>query len=502
MTSAEVWQATEPDDTQEPAPFEIGTDERQSGRTTPWTKATGRNRGPSGAPIPGSPATSDTATASDTAAPVANPVRHDTAADRPATTTAAPISAPAASSSPWTAARSAPDRTAAPTAAPTNSAAPAATTPVAAPAAAPQTTAGTVDTGHDDGAGLMDPSALASAAMPAMTMLPMLASALAGLGKGRTGSGAPQSGADGSGSGALTPEAQRALDTLRQLKDTYGDENKNPSDPETDTGKKRLDTGTGTKTRGSGQTTAQVRARQMYQRTAAAAFNTLDNDLVDFMRRHAGKHKLDKKAVTQLLRDVDTQLAELGSAAYTKAGQLQVHRILTKALEQATRIVGGGSVTSKDAAAEINRLTKQYMYNLAGQRLSSGSAGGSGSGTTVGGTVGQWIQQALGVLAAAGVDTSRIDPEAIAIIIQHESGGNPSATNNWDSNAASGTPSIGLMQTIGPTFNSYALSGHRNIYNPVDNIVAGVRYAISRYGSVSNVPGVVAVRSGRAYRGY
>ncbi|MDN2500931.1 DUF4226 domain-containing protein [Nocardia nova] len=345
-----------------------------------------------------------------------------------------------------------------------------------------------------------DPSALSSAMLPAMSMLPMLASALADLGKGK-GSGAQQSGSGngvGATTGALTPEAQQALDVLRKLKDTYGDESKTPTTPDTGSGTGRLDTGTATKSVGTGKTAAQIRAHQMFQRTAATAFNTLDNDLVDYMRRHAGKHTLDKKAVTQLLRDVDTALAQLGSAAYTKAGQLQVHRILTKALEQATRIVGGGSANSREAASEINRLTKQYMYNLAGQQLSRTG----GSGTTVGGTVGQWIQQALSVLAAAGIDTSRIDPEAIAIIIQHESGGDPSATNNWDSNAVNGTPSIGLMQTIGPTFNSYALPGHGNIYDPVDNIVAGVRYAISRYGSVSNVPGVVAVRNGQAYRGY
>ncbi|MFI6369295.1 transglycosylase SLT domain-containing protein, partial [Nocardia sp. NPDC050630] len=149
-------------------------------------------------------------------------------------------------------------------------------------------------------------------------------------------------------------------------------------------------------------------------------------------------------------------------------------------------------------ANAINRLTNQYLYSIAGKKY----AGGGTSGQMPGGTVGDWIQQALQVLQQMGYNISTIDPQAIAIIIQHESGGNPNATNNWDSNAAKGTPSIGLMQTIGPTFNSYAAPGHKNIYNPVDNIVAGVRYSISRYGSVSNVPGVKAVRAGRPYEPY
>jgi hypothetical protein len=71
-----------------------------------------------------------------------------------------------------------------------------------------------------------------------------------------------------------------------------------------------------------------------------------------------------------------------------------------------------------------------------------------------------------------------------------------------NSNAQAGHPSKGLMQTIDSTFNSYKISGHDNIYNPVDNIIAGVRYALSRYGSIGNVPGIVAVHSGRAYVGY
>ncbi len=121
---------------------------------------------------------------------------------------------------------------------------------------------------------------------------------------------------------------------------------------------------------------------------------------------------------------------------------------------------------------------------------------------TVGGKVGDWIAKAQMILQRAGVPMSKMDARAIALIIRHESGGNPNAQNNWDSNAANGTPSIGLMQTIGPTFNAYKLPGHGNIRDPIDNIIAGVRYAIARYGSVDNVPGVRAVRNGGNYVGY
>lgn len=144
------------------------------------------------------------------------------------------------------------------------------------------------------------------------------------------------------------------------------------------------------------------------------------------------------------------------------------------------------------------------MSGPGGDSFSPGGPSGASAptGPAPKGQVGDWINQAMGELQKAGVDTSKMNPQDIALIIQHESGGNPNAANGWDSNAAKGTPSIGLMQTIQPTFDSYKLPGHNDIRNPVDNIIAGVRYAIARYGSVSNVPGVKAVHNGGAYVGY
>src|SRR5882757_1145046 len=113
-----------------------------------------------------------------------------------------------------------------------------------------------------------------------------------------------------------------------------------------------------------------------------------------------------------------------------------------------------------------------------------------------------WIQQAVAALREHGYPPEQIDPEAIATIIEHESSGDPEAVNNWDSNAARGTPSMGLMQTIGPTFDRWHLPGHGEILDPVDNIIAGVRYAVARYGSVSQVPGLLSLAEGGAYRGY
>ena len=43
-----------------------------------------------------------------------------------------------------------------------------------------------------------------------------------------------------------------------------------------------------------------------------------------------------------------------------------------------------------------------------------------------------WISQAVKVLEAQGIPASKLSPQDIWIIIQHESGGDPTAVNNWD----------------------------------------------------------------------
>jgi SLT domain-containing protein len=113
-----------------------------------------------------------------------------------------------------------------------------------------------------------------------------------------------------------------------------------------------------------------------------------------------------------------------------------------------------------------------------------------------------WIEEATTILRERGYRPEQMDPAAIATVIRHESAGDPDAVNRWDANAARGTPSMGLMQVIGPTFERYRLPGHGDPTDPVDNIIAGVRYAVARYGSVSRVPGVLSLAEGGAYRGY
>lgn len=67
--------------------------------------------------------------------------------------------------------------------------------------------------------------------------------------------------------------------------------------------------------------------------------------------------------------------------------------------------------------------------------------------------------------AAKCMKTSVSDAEVTIIkgVIKHESNGSETIVNNWDSNAAAGTPSMGLLQFIEPTFKKYCLEGYTNI---------------------------------------
>ncbi|MFF4165002.1 transglycosylase SLT domain-containing protein [Streptomyces sp. NPDC001741] len=98
-----------------------------------------------------------------------------------------------------------------------------------------------------------------------------------------------------------------------------------------------------------------------------------------------------------------------------------------------------------------------------------------------------WIKESLAIMAEHGIPGSY---EGIHRNIMRESSGNPQAINNWDSNAAAGIPSKGLLQVIDPTFEAYHVPGtSTDSYDPVANITAACNYAADRYGSIDNVFG-------------
>ncbi|QOP49340.1 transglycosylase SLT domain-containing protein [Lacticaseibacillus paracasei] len=109
---------------------------------------------------------------------------------------------------------------------------------------------------------------------------------------------------------------------------------------------------------------------------------------------------------------------------------------------------------------------------------SMANPGGSG--------VQRWKPYVIQALKANGFDASDYQVAAWLRVIQRESNGNPRAINLWDSNAKAGIPSMGLVQTIGPTFSAYKFPGHNDVYNGYDDLLAGIHYMKSIYGSGSS----------------
>ena len=127
---------------------------------------------------------------------------------------------------------------------------------------------------------------------------------------------------------------------------------------------------------------------------------------------------------------------------------------------------------------------------LVGAATASATTGTTSAATTPAGypnNLDGWIRESLAIMAEKNIPGSY---NGIYRNIIRESSGNPNAINLWDSNAAKGIPSKGLLQVIDPTFNAYHVAGTSfNIYDPVANITAACNYAAARYGSIDNVNG-------------
>lgn len=100
----------------------------------------------------------------------------------------------------------------------------------------------------------------------------------------------------------------------------------------------------------------------------------------------------------------------------------------------------------------------------------------------VGAGVEQWRDLVVKILKAKGHSPDLAD--TVLRRMNQESSGNPRSINNWDSNAAKGTPSKGLMQVIDTTFQANKDPGYDDIWDPEANIRASMNYAVRRYGSL------------------
>lgn len=118
----------------------------------------------------------------------------------------------------------------------------------------------------------------------------------------------------------------------------------------------------------------------------------------------------------------------------------------------------------------INPLTWAKQAAKAG-----GGVGGSGSAAAR-----RAIQRAQSILG--GRYKSSYITEQMMRVAKRESNFQSDAVNNWDINAQRGTPSKGMFQMIEPSFRKFAMRGHGNILNPVDEAISAMKYIVWKYG--------------------
>jgi hypothetical protein len=160
-----------------------------------------------------------------------------------------------------------------------------------------------------------------------------------------------------------------------------------------------------------------------------------------------------------------------------------VRHLFGDVMAKARQIPGAGML--HDAVAKIPHIVLDAIIGKA-KSYATSFVGGGGGAAAPSGQISGWIAQALSIMRlpmsyAAGLYQQ----------IMTESGGNPGVTQHGytDINTVTGNLAQGIMQVIPPTFRAHALPGHGNPFNPVDNIIAGARYALGRYGAGWFAPG-------------
>jgi SLT domain-containing protein/phage-related tail protein len=138
------------------------------------------------------------------------------------------------------------------------------------------------------------------------------------------------------------------------------------------------------------------------------------------------------------------------------------------------------------ASSTLQKLVKNQVGSVFWKMISKlssmfGDDGGSGTGDPGGSGVQRWKSDVKSALSKLGLSTSASMVSRVLRQINTESSGNPKAMGGTDGLADGHAE--GLMQVKPGTFSAYHLSGHDNIWNGYDNMLAGLNYAKHRYGS-------------------
>lgn len=181
-----------------------------------------------------------------------------------------------------------------------------------------------------------------------------------------------------------------------------------------------------------------------------------------------------KASVTDQLAGADLKTQDI--AAKKKAAADAAKK---KAAEAAAKKKAAAAAAAKKKAAEARAKEAAASRSAARTEVKAIAV------KTYANNLDGWIRESLAIMSKNGIPGTY---DGLYRNIMRESTGNPNAINGWDVNAQNGTPSIGLLQVIKPTFDAYHVAGTAwSQYDPVANITAAANYAADKYGSIDNV---------------
>ncbi|MGV7002547.1 transglycosylase SLT domain-containing protein [Priestia megaterium] len=214
-----------------------------------------------------------------------------------------------------------------------------------------------------------------------------------------------------------------------------------------------------------------------YDSGVGAAIKKKAKEWLGAAKSTAGAAKDKVKSTAKKAKDVALDVWE-----YMEKPKELMAKVFAKYIPDIGQVGGSFTDIAKGSISYIKDKAVDYIK----KQFNEGGGGAFTGKIPAGSGVKRWAGIASQALRMTGQYT-KANLDRLLYQMQTESGGNPRSINLWDINATKyGTPSKGLMQVIDPTFRSFAMPGfNKNIYDPLSNMLASIRYAVSRYGSLA-----------------
>ncbi len=196
--------------------------------------------------------------------------------------------------------------------------------------------------------------------------------------------------------------------------------------------------------------------------------STTDRALARIMAAARAGHAQARVATRAIL---DNAMADAASTPDTPMARREAMVRMAARLRAQHRHVLNSRRRARLLTLRLRRL--RYRQRRAAMR----SDQGSGRGAVVAA-----IRKALDIKGIHDPAARARWERGMDLVARRESNYNANAVNDWDSNAARGTPSKGAWQFIAPTFAAYHEPGtSRDIHNLVAQACAFINYATGRY---------------------